>query len=76
MEETITFFKKDSNDIRAVSINDLDSFSSSCYPTEEELKIIYSSGFILRYIIPKTNYTKYIYVKNDLMGVLWLKNLK
>jgi hypothetical protein len=70
MEKNIIFFKKDSNSIKAVSINDLDSFSLYCYPTEEELKIIYSSGFILRYIIPKTNYTKYIYVRNDLMEVL------
>jgi hypothetical protein len=70
MEKNIMFFKKDSNNIKAVSINDLDSFSLSCYPTEEELKIIYSSGFILRYVIPKINYTKYIFVKNDLMEVL------
>jgi len=71
MEKTIMFFKKDSNSIKAaVSIKDLDSFSLSCYPTEEELKIIYSSGFILRYIVPKTNYTEYIYVRNDLMEVL------
>lgn len=66
MNDTILEFtikEEDCGKVTAVSLEDIDLFTMYIAPTEEELKIIYSYGFILIKIINEKNYSKYIFSK-------------
>ena len=63
-EEFLLFtIKENDTNIKAITLEDIDLFVTCELPTEKEFEIIYSYGFILKKIIPKDNYNKYIFIK-------------
>lgn len=63
-DKILEFIKKKYGEvITVIPLEDIDCFTMCILPTEEELKIIYSYGFILIKIIDKKNYSKYIFSK-------------